>query len=432
MTLLLSIHILLTLFLEGDYARPVFNRACEEALISVTREVAGTSARFVRYQQTIPRSLRAHAKPVDFQRLEVRLTVADAQEFARLKRHFRFPGIAQSQVAFPATERGPVEMSLTDFLPPAIQALDGLRWASVNVNRLEEQPTSANCWATAYEVMRLSLSGDTELVISSDHGEKTLAIFADPAYFATIRTDPVRTAAEIPPFFELSNILRPGDILLVWGNNEIMPGTGRMQAGVIHVAIYTGEGLLFEKFSDDPSGGYRILDYRDLVEGRILPALGVGDTATVSMQWIRATGRELPKLSALFDRPFDVSLVPSHRDIPKIGGFFPDIYRTARFRVNQQSRRAEFPVSANSFTITANIPTKISPREAGREEDCVVPAGTRLRIAEVIGFWKRDDLTDVVLGNQPDFPASACRHPPTGIFRIRTGDWSVGPRSPGP
>lgn len=128
------------------------------------------------------------------------------------------------------------QYTLLDFLPPVIQALDRHRFISEtrSISDSSEQQLVTNCWATLYEILRLSQRPTSE----------------SPVLFITEAQPMLNLLRRISTPVK---IVEPGDILLVTHRHQ-------QREYLDHTAIAIDRQIVFEKAGTGDTVPYRLID----------------------------------------------------------------------------------------------------------------------------------------------------------------------------
>ena len=202
-----------------------------------------------------------------------------------------------------------LKYTLTDFLPPMAEALDGHEFHEQqqveNKGTVNEKTSQVlgNCWGTAYELVR---GGSREFTVFYATPK-----IIDDVLSASHYSQPVAEASgrEIRDLRTPANVL-PGDILLIYGPEVIrttpegeLTQTTLKKAGAVleHGALYVGDDLYFEKPSSESSGPYRIVTARRIenkYNGSLYKTLSEG-VNLYKYVWRRFSRTDLPHPSQL-------------------------------------------------------------------------------------------------------------------------------------
>ena len=198
-----------------------------------------------------------------FTEITIAGTLTDEQHAALEKRYG-----GTGNVPFAGNE-AKADWTLVDFLPPAVQALNGLRFKTTTLPHPaifpadyftkqdvdDDVDVSMNCHATAYEVARSLFApvGSKPSVTLFFLGDVSSFDFVDP------RTDP---AGNVAP----DSALAPVAAITARNKGRKLGDMIQFYAPqLLHSAIWVDEDLFFEKTDTDSAAPYRLVTYADMV-----------------------------------------------------------------------------------------------------------------------------------------------------------------------
>lgn len=226
------------------------------------KKIAIFSENLISSNSSITTDLRSHS--------ELEFTNLSKPEFQSVKRYFEAaPNVKslQSHVQYGGPEK---TYSIIDFLMPAEQALVKHLFA-LQVEKVDDTEALVvnNCWAAAYELMRLYSGGQQQYTVFYPSEKIATEIFTNKDFFSEL---------ESFSFDETSTRLltaSPMDILLIY--------TG---PSLTHVATIASAGIVFEKTSFLSTTFFRLANGSDVQKN--------WPTATTA-KLMRATGKMLPE-----------------------------------------------------------------------------------------------------------------------------------------
>jgi hypothetical protein len=264
----------------------------------------------------------------------------------------------------PKAPRPPAVGNLLDLLSPPMQALSGHTFLPQNQSLPElgdqNAVTAANCWGTAYEVIRLASGGDPppaaaapataapplppqaaghsvpsarpdlEFVVFYTDRFQAGRVLRHEAFSERVGTPREFRKGDVPN--EVSHELfprSPGDVLLVITDFPLEDGTTLKV--LEHAAVYIDDNVYFEKANAGPNDPYRIATFADVV------GTYVASRPATRLEYRRYGGpgkTALPHPVAAFGDPVLVSLEEKYANaIPE------ELAQTVR--ANQEFRGAD-------------------------------------------------------------------------------------------
>lgn len=243
-------------------------------------------------------TVKAHAftgpsDPNDAYALEIRFSPMTRQQFNALTEAYGGSGF----VPYSAGAR----YELSDFQPPVIQALIGLRfppileegYASLKKNAAEFNLdsticTQANCYSTVWEIVRAK-----PFKTSQDKG--IFCLFWEGEYIFNETICKAEYGKVIAPAS-----LRPGDVVLFFDR------INAEYRSLMHAAVFIDNGLYFEKTDSDGDVAWRFVYYSDMAN----KLQKLTESGNLEVEFRRFNGT-FPHPKAAF------SLIPDSKDVPK-------------------------------------------------------------------------------------------------------------------
>lgn len=184
--------------------------------------------------------------------------------------------VATSPGATTALPR-PGSLDLVDVLPPAIQALSGHVFEPqselVKVFGGVKTVSAANCWGTAYEVVRTTTAGigSGEYVVFYTDRHQADATLRNEGFSREVMPALTLTRGQEPKDAPVAGDPRlPGDVMLIISDFKL--GNGTVIQILEHAAVYIDNGIYFEKSNAGPQDPFRLARFEDVVgtyvEGR--------------------------------------------------------------------------------------------------------------------------------------------------------------------
>lgn len=194
-------------------------------------------------------------------------------ESAALRELYSGYSLRKSQVA-----AGRAVYTLTDFLPPVVQALEGHTFrvekellegpAAVEFGaRIRWLHTSLNCWSTAWEIARLAKTpagggADDAFSLFGISGPEILPRLREDRTTTHIQGARTELPEELAPLYwpERNAKLQTGDLLLI----SHLESDGREM--LEHVATFVDHDIYFEKTALNDDAPLRIVKFSDMIE----------------------------------------------------------------------------------------------------------------------------------------------------------------------
>jgi hypothetical protein len=166
--------------------------------------------------------------------------------------------------------------TLTDFLPPAMQALSGKHFhaqedvfalpyfVSGNEMKLKNQTCLflINCWGFAYNMLYYSRLPSAEVKASGLYFSVASPTVAYSAFWDSDFFEPIQSSSQNQEYLTNESLrnanLQPGDVILIWHKNQLG------EAYLDHVAIFIDDDLYYEKSGTGDDVPFRLNDYKGL------------------------------------------------------------------------------------------------------------------------------------------------------------------------